>query len=160
MFFSASYRNETGPLLEWSFLRLLDVNLANGKSAQDIASYLETLELRKTSPVLTEKLANLYSALGKPSSAIFMYQQALKLSANSMQRLGIRLTLGDKLIAAARLEEAFQNYRDLLREYPEYADKLTVLRHLQELAQALGKTAEAAQYQEEINRQLIRSGHN
>src|SRR5213075_354494 len=42
--------------LEWSYLRLVNLNLANGKPLADWVNFLEQLELAKHSAVLSEKL--------------------------------------------------------------------------------------------------------
>ena len=80
-------------LIEWSWLRLVNLNLASNRSPASCVSMLEALELTKQSAVLSEKLGDLYAAEGKPSSAVFAYSQALKLDASPQQRLRLRLTL-------------------------------------------------------------------
>src|ERR1051325_9050458 len=65
---------------EWSWLRLLNFNLANGKSVAEVVPILEQLPLRKKSSVLCEKLGDLYSEQGKPSSTVHAYEEALNLS--------------------------------------------------------------------------------
>src|SRR4029077_13926093 len=74
-----SLERRQSKLREWSHLRLANINLANGKPPGAWVDYLEGLELTKHSAVLTEKLGDLYGALGKPSSAAHCYEQALKL---------------------------------------------------------------------------------
>src|SRR5262249_18763372 len=44
------------PVIEWYYLRLVDLNLANGRPAAPWARYLEALPVTSQSPVLTEKL--------------------------------------------------------------------------------------------------------
>jgi tetratricopeptide (TPR) repeat protein len=62
------------------------------------------------------------------------------------------LTLGEKLIALERYQEAYEDYQKLLREFPSYPDKLAICRKLLPLAMILKKKTEAAQYEAEINR--------
>jgi uncharacterized protein (TIGR03790 family) len=137
-------------LLPWYYLRVVDVNLANGKPASEMITFLEQLDQTKHSAVLTEKLGDLYLEEGKPSSAVYAYSQALKLDASWQQRLRLRLTLGDKLAELVRDEDACDNYQALLHEYPAYPDRLSVLRKLLPLLQKLKKTADAEKCEADI----------
>lgn len=120
-------------LAEWSLLRLVDLNQANGRPLEQLATFLEEQPLTKKSAVLSEKLAEMYLALGKPSSAVFMYSQALKLDPSPQQRVRLRLALGEKLEAANQASEALENYKKLLEERPDYADKTSLERRMTEL---------------------------
>ena len=139
-------------LLEWSFLRLVNVNLVAGKPVAELVVLLEQLDATKRSAVLTEKLADFYTAQGKPSSAVSTYRQALQLDPSPQQRIRLRLTLGEKLLALDRTQEAYQDYQELLHESPDYPDKLGLCQKLLPLAQKLDKKADAAAYEAEINR--------
>ncbi|MBC8097428.1 MAG: TIGR03790 family protein, partial [Akkermansiaceae bacterium] len=68
------------PVLEWSFLRLINLNLARGNLPVQMTAFAESLPVTKESAVLSEKLADFYSAQGKPSSAIETWERALELS--------------------------------------------------------------------------------
>ena len=140
------------PWLEWSFLRLANINLANGRPAADIIALLEQLPYTRQSAILTEKLADLYLAQGKPASAIHSYNDALKLDPSPQQRIRLFLTLGEKLIEADRNAEAYDDYQELLSSAPDYPDVLSVYRKLLPLAQKLKKTADAEKYEAEIVR--------
>jgi uncharacterized protein (TIGR03790 family) len=139
-------------LIEWSWLRLANLNLATGKPMAEVVALLEQVTTMKPSAVLSEKLADLYAAQGKPSSAVHAYAQALGLDPSPQQRVRLRLTLAEKLLALDRTEEAYENYRKLLDEFPDYPDKLTLCRKLLPLAQKLDKKADAEKYEAEINR--------
>ncbi len=109
------------PLIEWSFDRLVCLDLARGIRPPQLLDFLANqVPLTEHSAVLTEKLANLYEASGKPSSGIESWQNALKLNPSPQQKIRLRLTLGEKLIAQSREAEAAENYRALLAEAPEY----------------------------------------
>jgi len=139
------------PLVDWSYLRLVNINLALGKPAAELVAVLEALPATKHSAVLSEKLADLYAAQGKPSSAVYTYQEALQLNPSPEQRIRLLLTLGEKLLALGREQQAYEAYRKLLQEFPSYPDKLAVDRKLLPLAQKLGHETEAARYEAEIN---------
>ena len=139
-------------LVDWSFLRLVNINLVAGRPLAELVALLEQLEETKRSAVLTEKLADLYTAQGKPSSAVSTYRQALQLDPSPQQRIRLLLTLGEKLLALDRTPEAYEDYQKLLQEFPDYPDKLAICRKLLALAQKLDKKADAAGYEAEINR--------
>jgi uncharacterized protein (TIGR03790 family) len=139
-------------LVEWSWLRLVDLNLASGKPMAEFVALLEHLETTRHSAVLTEKLGGLYAAQGKPSSAVYEYRQALQLDPSPQQRIRLLLTLAEKLPALDRQQEAYDDYQQLLHDFPDYPDKLAICRKLLPLAQRLGKKADAEQYEAEINR--------
>ena len=139
-------------LVEWSWLRLVDVNLASGKPMAELVALLEQLETTRQSAVLTEKLGALYAAQGKPSSAVHEYRQAMQLDPSPQQRIRLLLTLAEKLPALDRQQEAYEDYQQLLREFPDYPDKLAICRKLLPLAQQLGRNADAEEYEAEIIR--------
>ncbi len=114
------------PLIEWSFERLVNLDLAHGARTPQMEQFLENLPATARSAVLTEKLAEIYEARGKPSSAIDAWQNALKLNPSPQQRLRIRRTLGGKLLAQGRTADAIENDKALLAEMPDYAGKSQV----------------------------------
>ena len=73
--------------------------------------------------MLTEKLADLYELAGKPSAAISTCLLALTRNPSPEQYIRLRLTLGERLLAQDRKAEAAENYRQLLRESPDYPGK-------------------------------------
>jgi uncharacterized protein (TIGR03790 family) len=139
------------PLLEWSQLRLVDLNLAKGLPARNLVNYLDQLELTRHSAVLTEKLANLYEALGKPSSAIETAEQALKLDPSPQQRVRLRLALVDRLEAQNRTREAYDDLLKLLQENKDYPNKLAIYKRMLPLAQKLNARKDVARYEELIH---------
>lgn len=144
---------ETGnKALEWSYLRLLNLNLITGKSLVDCSSLLEQLGLTKTSAVLSEKLADLYALQGKPSSAIQVWQRALKQNPSRQQRVRLNLVLTEKLMALNRNDEAFQLLQDFVIHESDYPDRQTLHRKLASLAQKLDKPEEARKHEAEAAR--------
>ena len=137
-------------LQEWYYLRLVNLNVANGKSIIEAANLLQSLELTKISAVLSERLASLYAAQGKPSSAILTYENAVKL-ADGDQRLRLLLTLGNHQQEAEKTEAAFNTYETLLKEYPSYPEKLGIYHKLENLAGKLNRAADRERYAKEIS---------
>ena len=66
------------PLIEWSYLRLVNLDIARGIPPTKLIGFLENLPTTAQSSVLTEKLAEFYEAQGKPFSAIDTWQRALR----------------------------------------------------------------------------------
>ncbi|HTY87344.1 MAG TPA: TIGR03790 family protein, partial [Candidatus Acidoferrum sp.] len=137
------------PLVEWSFLRLADLELVRGVAAGRVANFIDNLPVTTNSAVLTEKLADVYESEGKPSSAIDTYQLALARHPSPEQRIRVRLTLGDKLVAVGRESDAIENYRRLLTESPDYPGKPSVEAKMAALEQKLANTNSAAKNEAE-----------
>ena len=132
------------PLIEWSFLRLVDLDCNRGIPVEQVANSVEILPITTNSAVLSEKLADLYEMEGKPSSAIDTYELALTRHPSPEQRIRIRLTLSDKLVAAGRENDAIENYRQFLAESPDYPGKSSVEAKMAALEQKLTNTNNAA----------------
>ncbi len=126
-------------LIEWSILRLVIGALARGASPAALAVSLEDASATKESAVLTAKLGDFYAAQGKPASAIAAYQRALLLAPSRQHRIGLRLVLGEKLLAENRGEDARKNYEQLLAETPDYPDITLIRQRLATLAVSPGK---------------------
>ena len=108
---------------------------------------LEQFDRTKASAVLTEKLGDLYAAQGKPASAAHAYAQALQLNPTPQQRVRLLLALGEKLSSSNQPSAAYDAYRKLLQDSPDYPDKPAIYRKLLPLAQKLNKKKEIATYQ-------------
>jgi len=137
------------PLIEWSFLRLANLELVRGVAAMRVANFIDNLPTTTNSAVLTEKLADIYESEGKPSSAIDTYELALNRHPSPEQRIRIRLTLGDKLVAAGRENDAIENYKHLLAESPDYPGKPSVEAKMTALEQKIANTNSAAKNEAE-----------
>ncbi|MBW8865535.1 MAG: TIGR03790 family protein, partial [Verrucomicrobia bacterium] len=61
----AELENRQSPLVEWSFNRLMNLDLARGAHPSQLSSFMESLPATTGSAVLTEKLAQLYAMQGK-----------------------------------------------------------------------------------------------
>jgi len=134
-------------LVEWSYLRLVNLNQANSKPVAVLVSLLENIPTTKQSAVLSEKLGDLYGAQGKPSSAVHAYAEALKLDPSPRQRLRLLLTLGEKLPPLNREPEAYEDYQKLAQEFPDYPGLTNIYRHLLALAKSLNQKADVDKYE-------------
>lgn len=116
----AELEQRNSPLLEWSHLKVVNLNLIRSYPMDDVVVYLEDLPMTRRSAVLTEKLADLYAAQGKPVSAIRAYRQALALNPSKQQRVRLLWTLADKLLTRGDEAEAWEGYDQFTREFPDY----------------------------------------
>jgi tetratricopeptide (TPR) repeat protein len=139
-------------LIEWSDLQWVDMNLASGGSKADFAKYLENERPTAHSAVLTEKLGDLYDALGKERAAISAYERALKLNPTPEQNVRLTLKLGDKLAAEGKQSEALKLYDAFLKRLPDYPDAVSLYRKMEAIARHLGKEYEAMVYAGQIRR--------
>ncbi|HUA68684.1 MAG TPA: TIGR03790 family protein [Candidatus Saccharimonadales bacterium] len=135
------------PLIQWSFLRIADLALAHGASIYSVENYLENINATTNSPVLTEKLADIYEKEGKPSSAIDMYERALQLNPSPEQCIRIRLTLGERLEQQNQDSEAYNDYQKLLQESPDYPGRTSIYQKLLALARKLNRPDDVARYE-------------
>jgi uncharacterized protein (TIGR03790 family) len=128
------------PLIEWSYLRLMNLDRIHGIPAAQLANFLENLDTTTNSAVLTQKLADFYEAQGKPSAAIETWQLALTRHPSAEQRIQLRLLLAEKLAAQKRERDVIENYKQLLREAPDYPGKSVIETKLAALEQKPGNT--------------------
>jgi uncharacterized protein (TIGR03790 family) len=137
-------------LVEWSHLRVVNLNVVRNSPVAELVNYLEQIDLTKRSAVLSEKLGELYAAQGKPSSSLHAFEQALALDPSPQQRVRLTLATGDKLIAAERHADALELYERFLQALPDYPDQLGIYKKLQSLAQKMGRTVEATNYENRV----------
>jgi len=138
---------ENSKLVEWCYLRVVNEFQASGRPVAALINLMERIPSLTNSAVLMEKLGDLYAAQGKPASAIYADQQALSREPSPQQRVRLRLSLGERMLAHDQALEAYQNYQTLLMERPDYPDRLAIYRKLLALAQQLNKKVDAERYQ-------------
>lgn len=133
----ADLEQRASPLLAWSHLRIVNVNLATGVSVDEAIGYLEHFPLTRKSAVLTEKLADLYWGKKRLSDGLALYEQALKLNPSRQQKLRLLLTLGQRRAFYGSTRLAANFYLQLLEEFPDYPEALQVYQALLPLARRL-----------------------
>ncbi|MDB6068557.1 MAG: hypothetical protein JWR26_4765 [Pedosphaera sp.] len=148
----ADLENRHNKLIEWSYLKVVNFKMANGTTLAETVASLENLKETAQSAVLKEKLADLYSHQGKPSSSVHALQETLKLDPTPQQRIRLMLTLADRLVPLDRDAEAYEVYRQFLKEFPDYPDQLSIYKRLLDLAHKLGKKDDTAEFEHEISR--------
>lgn len=128
--------------LDWSYLRLVNLKLLSGRPLVELSRIVENLDLTSHSAVLQEKLADLYTRQGKPSSSIHSLQKALKLNPSAQQRVRLMLTLADQLIAADRYIEAYAVYQQFFKDCPDYPDLTSIRKRMDDVAQKRSKSVD------------------
>ena len=138
------------PLLEWSHLRVVEMNLVLGIREPELIKYLEDTPETLASPVLSEKLGELYGVIGKPNSAVVSYRRALDKATSKPQRARLSMALVDKLMVQEKPAEAWAVLENFGREFPEYQSRLEVYRQMLQVAEQLKKHPEAQKLREQI----------
>ena len=138
-------------LIEWSFLRVANINLASQTTPNEVVKFLEReVPEAKTSAVLSEKAGDLLKVQGKWIHAMEPYERALKLDPSPQQRLRISLALASLQTSFSKEKEAYALYQGLLRDFPDYPDKLRIYQKILPLADRFGKPGEAEEYQKAL----------
>jgi tetratricopeptide (TPR) repeat protein len=138
------------PLLAWCYVRLVNMNLANGGSLAAAVGFLESLGQSRDSGVLQEKLSDLYRAQGQPASSAHALERALGLKPSPQQRIRILLTLGEHLPTLGRESDAAAHYRELLDSCPEFTGKSEIYKRLLALSEKLGRKEDVDKYQQAL----------
>ena len=140
---------EKNPLVEWSHLRVVGLNQATGIGVDELLKYLNDIPTTTNSAVLTEKVGDLKRVKGRISAACEEYAAAIKLKPSRQQKIRLLLTIGELQSLIAREQEAFNAYKQLISEAPNYPEIGTVYKQLASLAVRLGKREDAEKYAKE-----------
>jgi hypothetical protein len=141
------------PLLDWSVLRWVNFNLAQPEpNLAHWISYLEEVPLTRTSPILKEKLADLYMAKKKVSDALDSYESVLKLKPSAQEKLRVLLSLVEKRSFFGPDKELLEACQQIIKAYPGYPGLLEICRKALPLAQKLGEKDAVASIEQEIKR--------
>ena len=146
----ADLERRQSKLIEWSHLRVVNLNQAIGRDPDEIIAFLEQLPLTRKSAVLKEKLADLYWARKNFNDAMDSYESSLKLDPSPQQKTRIMLKLAERRSYFGPDQAAFDTYQKFLNEFPDYPDRLSIYQKLLPLAQKLEKKEEVERCQREI----------
>jgi uncharacterized protein (TIGR03790 family) len=139
-------------LIEWSHLRVVNLNLVTGAADKEMIGYLEREPLTRRSAVLLEKLGDLQAATTNATAAAESYGQALKLADSEWQRARLTFLLARADLAAGRPLEAYQTLERFRAGQPEYPDQPGLIELMMEAATKAKKTGEAEKLQIELLR--------
>jgi uncharacterized protein (TIGR03790 family) len=140
------------PLLAWSHLRVVDLNLVTDMPPGELVAYLEAEPLTRQSAVLEQKLGDLYLGLDKLAESAAEYQKALKLKPSPQQRIHLQLNLAPMLVALERDAEALELYRQFIKENDDYPDLAALYEKALPLAKKLNRASLVEKWQREIDR--------
>jgi hypothetical protein len=140
------------PLIEWSHLKVVNLNLATGLSPEKLMQYLEATPVTRTSAVLLEKLADLYFLKARWVEAAPIYRQALLQKPSPQQKVRLMFSLARALDFAGKSDDAFAVYQEFLTAFPDYPDLLGIYQRLSPMAERLGKMADKERFDREIQR--------
>jgi uncharacterized protein (TIGR03790 family) len=140
------------PLIEWSYLRFVNLSLLQGSSPGKMARYLQDVNVTGRSAVLTEKMGDLYLMEGQTNLAFQSWQQALKFNPTPLQAVRLTLDLGDNLASSGKEDQALALYDAFLEAHPAYPDALPLYRKMEHVAEQIHKNSQARHYAREIER--------
>jgi uncharacterized protein (TIGR03790 family) len=121
------------PLMAWSHLRVVNLNLAQGTSAAEMAGYLNEQPETKTSAVLLEKLGDLQLKLEKPDLAVEAWDKALANQPTPQQRVRLLLARAEQLTKLGRDIPALVDWQELAAALPPSPELTQVKQRLAEL---------------------------
>lgn len=137
-------------LIEWSQLKVVNINLATDMESAELIRYLEQLPELSGSAVLLEKLADLYLIKANFSDSLATYRRALERAESKQQQIRIMLRSGHLLEGIGRPEEQFEHYQTFTRRFPDYPDLVSIYRKLSSLADQLKRSDEKERIDKEI----------
>ncbi|MEI7730250.1 MAG: TIGR03790 family protein [Verrucomicrobiota bacterium] len=133
-------------LIEWSHLKVANLNLVLGYPIAEAVGYLEGLPETRSSSVLLEMLGELYWRQKNYSACLVAYEDAFKQEVSPQQRVRMMLTFGEHLAFMGRDGRAIELYERFVKEQPEYPEKSVIYRRLAKHARSLGRPADAEKY--------------
>jgi uncharacterized protein (TIGR03790 family) len=139
-------------LIEWSHLKVVNMNLATGLPSEKLIEYLGEIPETPGSAVLLEKLADLNLLRLRYNHANKNYRLALEQSPSPQQQVRLMLSLARTMDMAGKQEDLFDVYQQFVADFPDHPDLLNIYKRLSPLAEELGKTAERDLYAQEIDR--------
>jgi uncharacterized protein (TIGR03790 family) len=145
-------RARHNPLLAWSQLRFVNLNLLAGAKRAEMARYLTGQEITSHSAVLQEKLAGLYESMGQYDSAVEACRRALQLDPSPQQKVRLTFSLATLFSSTDNTTELLALYDHFIKETPDYPDALSIYQKLEALASQLNKRSLAAAYAREIKK--------
>ncbi|MFA6545073.1 MAG: TIGR03790 family protein [Limisphaerales bacterium] len=128
----ASLLKRRSPLLAWSHLRVVNLNLAQGTSAAEMVGYLNEQPETKISPVLLEKLGDLQLVLQKPELAVEAWDKALANQPMPQQRVRLLMARAEQLTKLGRDLTALVAWQELIGLLPPSPELARVKERLEE----------------------------
>jgi uncharacterized protein (TIGR03790 family) len=140
------------PMLQWSHERVINLSLNQGVGPPKLIRYLLDTDITPHSPVLLEKLGDLYKMEGESTLALSSWRKALEFHPSTLQAMRLQFDLAAELAENGKEEEALEVYTSFLKENPSYPDAVEIYEKMDDLAKRLRKPDLAASYEKEIAR--------
>lgn len=140
------------PMLAWSHERVINLSLNHHVEPSKLINYLNSIDITQQSPVLMEKMGDLYLMQGLTNLAIDSWQKAMILNPTPLQAVRLTFDIGDNLAASNREARALETFDSFIKQNPNYPDALEVYQKLDGLAQKLRDSAKVSRYELEIAR--------
>lgn len=121
------------PLLEWSYLRVVNLNQNLNTPIPRLIEFLKNLTLTEDSPVLLEKLGTLYYLINDLENTITAYQRALALSQSQQQKKRLMLNIATKYDESGEDTKALAAFRAFLETFPNYSDVERIQKEINKL---------------------------
>ncbi len=125
-------------LVEWSHLRVVNLNLAIGTPPGEMVKYLREIPQTTNSAVLTQKVGDLLAAQGQGGEALAEYSAALQRHPSPQHRIYLQLALARYLRALNRPADALAQYKAFLTENPKHPYFASVAQEAETTAKAAG----------------------
>ena len=139
------------PLVAWANLMEANQNLALGSDKQAAIKFLQKVPLRH-SPILQEKVADIFLDQKRYNFAAETYEDVLKLATSKGQRIRVLYSLGEVRSIYGPDSRAYDAYEQILKENPDYPEKNVVYQKLIPLARRMGRKTEEENFTKELSR--------
>jgi len=140
----------------WGHLRRANLLVAAGKEP-DAITYLTQQNATLHSPVLDEKLGDLFRVFRLPQESLAAYQRASVAYEDPYAIIRVALNLSEELLKLRRQREALDVLDRLIRKFPAYEGRRTLLRDAIGIAAKLGDDAKIECYHKQLGPQPEKS---
>jgi len=131
---------QNNPLIEWSHLKIINLNLVGGTAPAMMINYLAQTPNTTNSAILQEKLGDLSLKVKKPEDALKAYARALELKPTKKQQLRLLLAEADILAETDKAGDALDTLLKVERLYPDYPDLPALYQKMLPLALKANRT--------------------
>ena len=125
------------PDLPWAYLRKANLLIADGKEPEAVR-YLTGKNAALHSPILDEKLGDLEVRFHLPKEAVATYGRARATYRNTYDIVRVSNSLADLLLKLDKPADALAVLDDVIRRFPDYEGRTTLLKSAAALARKVG----------------------
>lgn len=140
------------PLREWAELQKVNMHLRTGRDPVILREYLSRLPIAEKSPVICEKVADLFADKGNFKQAILWEQKAVRNGGTPQQRVRMLRNLADWQRIFEQYAQAFDTLSQFVLEFPGHPSLLEVRKEQLRLARDLDRTEDIQRLEAEVAR--------